>query len=65
MPIDRFIILLIVVIAAAGGTIYVAMALMGAVQLPALLGVGILSIFALCASFLVRRFSDQRHNKDS
>ena len=65
MPFNRLVLLLIIVITAAAATIYVALSLMGALQLPPLLGLGILSILALCASFAVRRWSRLDRNTES
>ena len=57
MPLNTLILLLIVVITAAAATIYVALTLMGLLQLSPLVGLGILAVLALCASFAVRRWS--------
>ncbi|WP_108815044.1 hypothetical protein [Loktanella sp. Alg231-35] len=57
MPLNRLIILLALVIAAAAGTLYLALSIVGALQLPPPLGIAGLSILALCAAVALRRMT--------
>ena len=53
MPIERLILILVLVMAAAAATIALALALVDGT-----VGIAILSLIAMCAAYLWRRYSD-------
>ena len=63
MPIDRLIFLIILVMALAAATIAVALAFLDTWQTSPIMGLAILSLIALCASFAWRWFSDRKRDK--
>lgn len=65
MPINRLIFLIVIVMALAAATIAVVLALSGFVQAAPMVGLAILSLVALCASFAWRWFSDRQRDKTS
>ncbi len=64
MPLNRFVVIIACVIAASAVTVYVGLALAQTVQVPAVTGLAVLSLIALCASFGWRVFADRRNTKD-
>jgi membrane protein implicated in regulation of membrane protease activity len=65
MPIERLIFIIVLAIAAAAVTVAVALALVGQVQTPPMVGLAVLSLIALCASFAFRRYTDSRGDKNA
>lgn len=65
MPIERLIFILVLVMALAAATIAVALAILDALQGAPLLGLGILSLIALCAAVLWRKYSDTKGRHDN
>jgi hypothetical protein len=64
MPFLRLITLLAVVIVAAAVTIAAVLALTGGLAEPSMLGLGILGLIGLCASFGFRVYSDRKAKMD-
>ncbi|MGJ8589996.1 MAG: hypothetical protein ACSHXW_17795 [Yoonia sp.] len=62
MPIERLIFILVLVMAAAAATIAVALAALDGLQAAPMTGFAILSLSALCAAYLWRRYSDRNDN---
>ncbi len=62
MPINRLIFIVVLVIAAAAATIAVALALVGTLNVDPMLGIAGLSVIALCASFVLRKFSVRKRD---
>lgn len=62
MPVERLIFILVLVIAAAAATIALAFAAFDGVQASPMTGLATLSLIALCAAYLWRRYSDRNDN---
>ncbi|WP_342070841.1 hypothetical protein [Yoonia algicola] len=62
MPIERLIFILVLVMAAAAATIAVVFAAIDGLQAAPMTGVAILSLIALSAAYLWRRYSDRDDN---
>lgn len=59
MPIDRLILILVLVMALAAATIAGALAVIGQIQVVPAVGLAVLGLIAVCASFAWRWFSDR------
>ena len=64
MPLDRLVLIIVCVIAAAMATVYGGMAIVASTQLPPIIGLGLLSIIALCAYIAWRVIAERLNNKD-
>ncbi|PXW70539.1 hypothetical protein C7964_102431 [Loktanella sp. PT4BL] len=62
MPVERLIFILVFVMAAAAATIAVAFAALDGLQAAPVTGLATLSLIALCAAYLWRRYSDRNDN---
>lgn len=65
MPIDRLIFLIVLVMALAAATIALALAVVGTTGASPMVGLALLSLIALCASFAWRWHSDRKRNTTS
>lgn len=64
MPLDKLVLIIFCVLAAAGATIWAVAALVVGVQMGPIVGLGILSLVALCAYICWRVVADRLTNKD-
>ncbi len=64
MPLDRLVFIIVCVIAATMATVYVGLALVASTQLNPVLGLGVLSLVALCAYIAWRVITERLNNKE-
>ena len=64
MPIERLIFILVLVMALAAATVAIALAIVDQVHASPMVGLAILSVIALCASFAWRWFNDRKNDEN-